>query len=281
MGKTIEISGFSVPTFIYGTAWKEDSTSRCVTQALEAGFRGIDTANQRKHYFEVGVGAALSEAYKKGYVARKDLFLQTKFTYVDGQDHRLPYDPAADSATQVRQSFQSSLEHLGTEYLDSYVLHGPSTRSGLTDEDWTVWRAMERLSEEGRARLLGISNVSAFQLQLLCEGCSIKPAFVQNRCFAISGWDFEVRRICKERGMHYQGFSLLTANPAVPRDLRFQALCNRYKCTSAQLIFSFALQRGMLPLTGSTNRSHLEEDLGAYQITLSEEELSLIETISQ
>ena len=60
-------------------------------------------------------------------VRREDLFLQTKFTYAGGQDHRLPYDPRADPATQVRQSFASSLEHLGTIYLDSYLLHGPST----------------------------------------------------------------------------------------------------------------------------------------------------------
>src|SRR5688572_3904647 len=114
-----------VPPLLYGTAWKEDATSSLVAQALEAGFRGIDTANQRRHYHEVGVGEALKAAFVQG-LDRDALFLQTKFTYVHGQDHRLPYDPKAPPAKQVEHSFASSLEHLGTDRLDAYLLHGPS-----------------------------------------------------------------------------------------------------------------------------------------------------------
>ena len=117
-----------VPPFLYGTAWKEDRTEALVRLALEAGFRGIDTANQRRHYFEAAVGAAVAAWIGEGRARREDLFLQTKFTSLGGQDHRLPYDARADPATQVRQSFASSLEHLLTTYVDSYVLHGPSAR---------------------------------------------------------------------------------------------------------------------------------------------------------
>jgi diketogulonate reductase-like aldo/keto reductase len=99
------------PAFLYGTAWKEDRTPALVELALRMGFRGIDTANQRKHYFEAGVGEGLAAAYRAGIVTRADLFLQTKYTYQPGQDHRLPYDPDADLATQVVQSLASSLEH--------------------------------------------------------------------------------------------------------------------------------------------------------------------------
>ena len=106
------------PSFLYGTAWKDERTASLTRLAVEAGFRGIDTANQRRHYFEQGVGDALEELYRAGRVTREDLFLQTKFTYAAGQDHRLPYDPRADFPTQVRQSFASSLEHLRTDYLD-------------------------------------------------------------------------------------------------------------------------------------------------------------------
>ena len=133
-------AGGSVPRFLYGTAWKEDRTEALVRQALDAGFRGIDTANQRRHYFEAAVGSAVAAWCDAGQGRREDLFLQTKFTSLGGQDHRLPYDAGADPATQVRQSFASSLEHLRTTYVDSYVLHGPSSRRGLTDEDWEVWR---------------------------------------------------------------------------------------------------------------------------------------------
>src|SRR5271154_1819235 len=103
------------PAFLYGTAWKEDRTAGLTELAIRAGFRAIDTANQRRHYFEAGVGEGMAAAYRAGIVTRGDLFLQTKFTYQRGQDHRLPYDPAAGLALQVGQSVASSLVHLGTD----------------------------------------------------------------------------------------------------------------------------------------------------------------------
>src|SRR3954464_6756463 len=114
---------FRLPRFLYGTAWKEDRTQALVELALQQGFRGIDTANQRRHYHEAAVGEAIASALRAGLLTRDELFVQTKFTFRRGQDHRLPYDPAAPIATQVTQSFASSLEHLGVEVIDSYVLH--------------------------------------------------------------------------------------------------------------------------------------------------------------
>src|SRR3954464_10588465 len=107
--RTMSIEGVQVPRFLYGTAWKEDQTGRLTALALRQGFRGIDTANQRRHYHEAEVGRAVAEAVTGGLVAREDLFLQTKFTFRRGQDHRLPYDPGAPITTQVEQSFASSL----------------------------------------------------------------------------------------------------------------------------------------------------------------------------
>src|SRR5262249_13116198 len=151
--------------------------------ALRAGFRGIDTANQRRHYFEAGVGEALAAAYRSGLVTRVDLFLQTKFTYRDGHDHRLPYDPDARLSDQVSQSMASSLDHLGTDHVDSFVLHGPATMRDWVDDDREVWTAMARERDAGRTRLLGVSNVSLGQLELMESDGAEAPAFVQNRCF--------------------------------------------------------------------------------------------------
>src|SRR5213596_1586318 len=168
------------PDFLYGTAWKEDRTPALTELALRAGFRGIGTANQRRHYFEAGVGQALAAAYRAGVVTRADLFLQTKFTYQPGQDHRLPYDPAADLATQVAQSMASSLEHLGTDHVDSFVLHGPASGSDWTRDDALVWLAMEKERDAGRTRLLGVSNVSLGHLEQMQAAGGAAPAFVQN-----------------------------------------------------------------------------------------------------
>src|SRR6476659_9530697 len=157
---TLLIDGVRVPRFLYGTAWKEDDTRRLTELALRAGFRGIDTANQRRHYHEAAVGRAVAAAVAGGLVARDGLFLQTKYTFRRGQDHRLPYDPGAPVAAQVAQSFESSLDHFGTDIIDSYLLHGPTQSAGLADADWEAWRAMEAIHDSGRVRFLGVSNVN-------------------------------------------------------------------------------------------------------------------------
>lgn len=261
-----------IPKFLYGTAWKEDDTERLTRLAIDAGFRGIDTANQRKHYFEAGVGNAVARAIADGVVRREDLFLQTKYTYAGGQDHRLPYDPRADPATQVRQSFASSLEHLGVDAIDSFVLHGPSQRRGLSSRDREVWAAMEELP----ARFLGVSNVALDQLEELCSIAKVQPMFVQNRCYARTGWDAEVRAFCRRQGIVYQGFSLLTANVAELRSARFREIVARVGRTPAQIVFRFATQVGMLPLTGTTDPAHMREDLAIDDFLLSDDDINTI-----
>jgi diketogulonate reductase-like aldo/keto reductase len=262
----MEVRSRRVPTFIYGTAWKEDATARLTAQALAAGFRAIDTANQRRHYLEAGVGEAIGAAIARGEVTRGDLFLQTKFTYARGQDHRLPYDPRADVATQVAQSFASSLAHLGTDYVDSYVLHGPERATGLTAADHQAWRAMAALAAAGEARLVGVSNVSAEQLEELCATEEVRPAFVQNRCYAHAGWDRATRALCRREGIVYQGFSLLTANRHVMTDARLLGIAARLGATPEQTVFRFALEAGMLPLTGSSSADHLRQDLAVHDL---------------
>jgi diketogulonate reductase-like aldo/keto reductase len=273
----LKVQGVEVPTFLYGTAWKEERTEALVDQALAAGFRGIDTANQRKHYFEAGVGAALA---KLAASERVGIFLQSKFTHRGGQDHRLPYDPAADMATQVRQSFESSLEHLGVQRLDSLILHGPMYREGLAGEDREVWRTFEALHDEGRVRLLGISNVSAGQVAELCRLARVRPAFVQNRCYARLGWDRAVREVCLRESVVYQGFSLLTANRRELQSRPLLAIAARHGKTPAQVVFAFARAVGMIRLTGSSDAAHLREDLASDDIELAPDEVAAIEKIS-
>jgi diketogulonate reductase-like aldo/keto reductase len=270
----------AIPDFLYGTAWKEDRTAALTELALRAGFRGIDTANQRRHYYEAGVGEGLAAAYRAGVVTRAELFLQTKFTYQRGQDHRLPYDPSASFAIQVAQSLASSLEHLGTDYVDSFVLHGPSSAYEWTETDAEVWDAMRSERNAGRTRLLGVSNVSLEHLEQMEAAHAELPAFVQNRCFARLGWDREVRSFCQERKIYYQGFSLLTANPEVLRHPPFVALAKRLGATTAQVVFSFARAIGILPLTGTTSAEHMKEDLASLNLALSEDAVRAIESIA-
>jgi diketogulonate reductase-like aldo/keto reductase len=261
------------PTFLYGTAWKEDDTERCVRDAIAAGFRAIDTANQRKHYYEEGVGRGIAASG----LARSELWLQTKFTFIDGQDQRLPYDPRAPITEQVAQSFASSCEHLSTDYLDSLVLHGPSQGEGLGKDDHDAWRAMEALAEAGKVRALGASNVTPRQIQDLVAFARIKPAFVQNRCYARVGWDALARKVCRENGITYQGFSLLTANRQVLANKDVAQIASRHGRTIAQVVFRFCQQIGMLPLTGTTDAAHMREDL-AMDFELSPAEIEILDS---
>jgi|SRR5580658_8775706 diketogulonate reductase-like aldo/keto reductase len=270
----------ALPDFLYGTAWKEERTPTLTELALRMGFRGIDTANQRRHYLEAGVGQGLAAAYRAGVVSRADLFLQTKFTYQPGQDHRLPYDPAASLSDQVAQSMASSLEHLGTEHVDSYVLHGPASGYGWTDADSEVWEAMRRERDAGRTRFLGVSNVSLRHLEQMAAAHTEVPVFVQNRCYARFGWDREVRLFCRERNIIYQGFSLLTANGEVLRHPLVADLASRANATPAQVIFSFARAVGMLPLTGTSNAEHMTQDLASVHLTLPPDAVDEIESLA-
>ncbi len=278
--QTLSIAGVSVPRFLYGTAWKEEQTRRLTELALRQGFRGIDTANQRRHYHEAGVGEAIAAALAEGLVTRDGLFLQTKFTFRPGQDHRLPYDPHAPIRVQVEQSFARSLEHLGTERIDSYVLHGPTQRVGLSSADWEAWRAMESLYDSGKTRLLGVSNVSVEQLQVLCQQARVKPHFVQNRCYAVLGWDYHVRQFCAANGLVYQGFSLLTANREVLAFPEVARIAADYGRTAAQIVFRFALDVGMIPLTGTSSSEHMQQDLQVFDFQLSHDEVALIERLA-
>jgi len=270
-----------VPDFLYGTAWKEERTTGLTELALRMGFRGIDTANQRRHYFEAGVGQGLAAAYGAGVVVREDLFLQTKFTYQRGQDHRLPYDPAAGLCDQVAQSMASSLEHLRTDYVDSYVLHGPSSSYDWTDADAEVWEAMIRQRNAGRTRLLGVSNVSLRHLEQMATVHAEAPAFVQNRCFARMGWDRDIRLFCRERKIIYQGFSLLTANPEVLRHPLVTSLAARANATPAQVVFAFARTVGMLPMTGTSDAEHMKQDRASLNLSLSQDAVRSIESLAE
>lgn len=263
------------PSIIYGTAWKGEATASLVEQALAAGYRSFDAANQKKHYSEDLAGAAL----RASAVPRAELFLQSKYTSPDGQDHRMPYDPSDDVPTRVRSSFASSLAHFGTDYLDSFLIHGPTGAGVLDDDDWAAWGEMESLHLAGKARALGISNVGLRQLREL-EGAKVKPAYVQNRCYASRGWDRDVREHCLAHGIVYQGFSLLTANPGVVGHPATAAIARRMNATPAQVVFRFAVALGILPLTGTTDAGHMKDDLEALSLEPTADDLASLRALS-
>ncbi len=265
--------------FIYGTAWKEDETQRLTEEALASGFGAVDTANQRKHYDEAAVGRGIQSYLMQTGKTRSQLFLQTKFTHARGHDHRIPYDPKAPVRQQVLQSCESSLAHLQTDYIDAYLLHGPMVAAGLHREDWEAWGAMEELYSQNKVRALGIANVSLEQLRQLFEHSAVKPAYVQNRCFAQQKWDYDVRSYCRDQQIAYQGFSLLTANAPFILTDTVNSIAVKYGKTIPQVIFRFCHQAGMICLNGTTSKEHMQADLDIFSFSLTADEMDTIENI--
>ena len=136
---------------------------------------------------------------------------------------------------------------------------------------------MRKERDAGRTRLLGVSNVSLQHLEHMESARAEPPAFVQNRCFARTGWDREVRAFCREHKIIYQGFSLLTANPEVLRHPPLIALATQMEATPAQVVFAFARAVGMLPLTGTSNADHMQQDLASLNLTLPPEVVHAVE----
>jgi diketogulonate reductase-like aldo/keto reductase len=193
------MAGVRIPRIIYGTAWKKTDTRRLVEIAIREGFRAIDTACQPKHYDEAGVGAGVTACLNLG-LARRDLYLQTKFTPVSGQNPRqIPYNARASLPEQVAQSFAASLRNLQTDYLDCLILHSPLSTA---EQTWALWHAFESLVDAGGVRQLGISNCYTLaDIEHLCNGSRIKPAIVQNRFHAETGYDREIRGFCSQQGL--------------------------------------------------------------------------------
>ncbi|OXA52377.1 uncharacterized oxidoreductase YtbE [Folsomia candida] len=258
---TSTISSVRMPRLIYGTAWKKGATAELVITAIRAGFRGVDTACQPKHYTEAGVGTALRTILAEGTISREDLFIQTKFTSLDGQDPAsTPYDPTAPLATQVVQSLERSLSNLGTPYVDSLVLHSPMR---TVKDTLTVWKIFEGFVASGKVKQLGISNCYSIEtFKTLFDSVSIKPAVLQNRLYPESGYDRELRKFCAEKGIFYQSFWTLTANPTILRDRAVVAIGRKYGKTVEQMFFAYLVQTGVVtPLTGTKNATHMAQDL--------------------
>lgn len=225
---------------VFGTAWRGEATANLAWTAFQAGFRAFDTANQPHHYNQSALGEVVQWAAAAG-VSRKELWMQTKFTHPNGHAALLkqpeheedstrmprkpltsPYNFSATTEKQVKESFARSLQQLRTSYVDALFLHAPAGRGNqLATSDWQAWRSMEELALSGQVRALGVSNINAAQLRLLLsdgnvsagaeEVIRVRPTLVQNRCWASRGnWDAEVRAVCAQYGLIYQGFSLVS-----------------------------------------------------------------------
>jgi diketogulonate reductase-like aldo/keto reductase len=189
---------------------------------------------------------------------------------------RVPYSIEASVEDQVRESLNVSLSNLGTEYLDSLVMHSPMRTFDLT---MRVWRVFESFVAEGKVRSLGMSNTYDLRiLQRLYELATVKPSYLQNRFYAKSGYDTEIREFCKENGIKYESFWTLTANPHVIEGKLVRDIASKYGATPQQIFFKFVRSLGIIPLSGTTSERHMIEDVAVESMpSLSEDEVKSLE----
>lgn len=248
------------PYILYGTAWKKDDTADLVYAAVHAGFRFIDTACQPKHYNEADVGHGWKTAADEMKLKRSDFYLQTKFTSLDGQDLRnVPYDKTAKLEAQVSQSIHASLRNLQTKYLDSLLLHSPMS---TTDETLRVWKVFEASVKDGTVHNLGISNCyNVNEFMELYNKATVKPKVLQNRFYADSNYDIELRTLCAKLGVTYQSFWTLGANRHAHSTSEWQDMARTKGLTSQTLMYAYMMTLGHTPLSGTKDDGHMKEDV--------------------
>ncbi len=275
-----------LPFLVYGTAWKKDDTERLVSDAVRHGFRFIDTACQPKHYNEAGVGNGWTLAAEELGLQRSELYLQTKYTSISGQDpNTIPYDATAPLTERVSQSLKVSLQNLQTSYLDAWVMHSPER---TLDETMVAYRVMEQAVDDGKVLRLGISNCYDYDMfTSIYEQARIKPSVLQNRFYEDSNWDQELREFCKEKNIWYQSFWTLSANRDALATKEVRKWAASKDLTPQTLMYAYLMSLGYgTPLDGTTSIKHMEEDQalvlrmqGGEKIFETEEELKEFEKI--
>ena len=266
-----------IPNMIYGTAWKKENTTNLVFEALKQGFKGIDTACQPKHYREDLVGLGLQKAYEIG-IKREDLFLQTKFTPIDGQDQtNMPYLESDEIEVQVEKSFETSKKNLKTDFINAYILHSPVYPGSKLQK---VWQKMEEFYDKKEVGALGISNCYDLDvLKYLYNNAKVKPTIVQNRFYAQSSYDKELRAFCKQHNITYESFWSLTANPHILASDILENLANKYERGVAEIFYRFLNHINIVALNGTTSKKHMIEDLKISEFELLAEEVQQISNL--
>ncbi|AGR77348.1 aldo/keto reductase [Aliarcobacter butzleri 7h1h] len=264
-----------IPNMIYGTAWKKENTTALVFEALKQGFRAVDTACQPRHYREDLVGLGLQKAYDEQIVKREDLFIQTKFTPIDGQDkNNMPYLKSDEIEIQVEKSFETSKKNLKTNFIDAYILHSPVYPENKLQK---VWQKMEEFVDAQEVGQLGISN--CYDLDILIyiyNNAKIKPSIVQNRFYAQSGYDKQIRAFCNKNNIKYESFWSLTANPHILTSEILQTLSQKYQRGVAEIFYKFLNHINITPLNGTTSTKHIIEDLKIGEFELTNDEINSI-----
>ncbi|KAI1378296.1 NADP-dependent oxidoreductase domain-containing protein [Hypoxylon crocopeplum] len=262
------LNGSLIPQIIYGTARREGKRLPNVLQALEVGYRAIDTATSRRFHHEDEDGQAIAQCLAKdsGSVHRHDVLIQSKYCAPADQTEQWPYDIADDTKSRVFKSVLCCADNLEIDVIDVYFL------SPLSSSDRTLdaWHALESIANRGGIRYIGVCNVRIASLRALYEQARVKPTFVQNWFRKAKDFDREVMEFCRGHGIVYQIFGVFDVENADLLDsepVQKHAQVNSISTHQAliQFLMAVATSQGLqlCILDGTTSIDHMKDNLKA------------------
>lgn len=257
-------NGVQIPAIGYGT-WRTRPAEVCekaVQDAIACGYTHIDGAAVYKNEDSVG------NAIKNSHMKREDLFVTSK-VWNDMRGYE-----------KTKEAFYTSLEKLGLDYLDLYLIHWPNPlafRDKMEEMNAETWRAMEDLYMEGKIRAIGVSNFKIHHLESLMKHARIKPMVNQIET-TIGFMQEDVLQYCKENDIVVEGWSPLGSGRLFTNDALID-IANKYNKSIAQITLRYLLQKGVLPLPKSTNPERMKQNLEVFDFEISEEDMKWIDAL--
>ncbi|MDE6957718.1 MAG: aldo/keto reductase [Lachnospiraceae bacterium] len=258
-------NGVRIPSVGFGTYKAADGKSIEILKiAIETGYRYFDTASF------YGTETFVRDAIKDSGIRREDFFIASKLW-----KDEMGYE-------NVKQAFARTLENLGTNYLDLYLIHWPLPAPDY--EDWKTlntetWRALEELYEEGKIRAIGLSNFLPHHIENIVKSCKVKP--MVNQLEFHPGYTQEAAvRYCQERGILVQAWSPI-GRGRVLADAMMLEMAEKYQVSTAQICLRYALQRGIVPLPKSSTAERMRQNQDIFAFELSQEDMYRIDTMPQ
>jgi diketogulonate reductase-like aldo/keto reductase len=244
-------NGVNIPVLGLGTYLSSEGerTKQAVLEALVTGYRHIDTAAFYRN--EKTIGTAIRESE----VDREEIFVTTKLW---NDDHG--YDSAL-------AAFDASLDRLGLDYVDLYLIHFPVQRLRLES-----WRALEHLLDEGRCRAIGVSNYTQWHLQELLDNSSVIPTINQVE-FHPFLYQKELLDFCHARNIRLEAYSPLTKGRKLS-DNRLAAMGEKYQKTPAQILIRWSLQHDLVVIPKSSNPARIRENAEVFELSISLEDMN-------
>ena len=253
-------NGYKIPCIGYGTWQTPDGETavQCVKKAIEDGYRHIDTAAVYGNEISVGKGI------KESGIKREDLFVTSK-VWNDDRGYE-----------STKKAFYKTLEDLGLEYLDLYLIHWPAAKHQF--ENWDqlnldTWRAMTELYKEGKIKAIGVSNFKPHHLKSLME-TEVKPMVNQIE-FHPGQMQEETVKFCRENNIVVEAWSPLGTGKMLTNET-LKGVADKYQKSVAQICIKWCLQNNTLPLPKSVTPSRIKENSEVFDFTISDEDMKTI-----